>query len=89
MEMSPKVWAITSVGVGIKFRRQGHASRLLQEVVNDADRETVVLILQVEPDPHDGTNRTAEELKGWYRRVGFERWRDEDSMIRFPAEGES
>lgn len=66
------------------MRGQGHASRLLKTVTDEADSEGVVLYLSVEPD---GTGLDEDQLRSWYRRNGFENMDPELSetgMIRQP-----
>lgn len=61
-------WLITSVGVLRSMRGQGAASRLLDVVIEDADREGVQLILSIEPD---GTGLGYTALRAFYERHGF------------------
>lgn len=67
MEMFDGV-AVTGIGVGKAFRGQGSASRVLKEVIEDADREGVILYLSIEPD---GTGLDEDQLRAWYARNGF------------------
>lgn len=60
--------AVTGIGVGRAFRGQGAASRVLKEVIEDADREGVKLYLSIEPD---GTGLEEDALRAWYSRFGF------------------
>jgi GNAT superfamily N-acetyltransferase len=76
-------WLITRVEVNRRHRGKGVASRLLDEVCADADRERATLLLAIEPD---GTGLGFEELEAFYRRRGFIRWNpgDETSFVRDP-----
>lgn len=62
-------WLVTSVGVQSHQRGTGAASRLLDEVLKEADAEGVSMFLSIEPD---GTGLDAATLRSWYERKGFE-----------------
>jgi ribosomal protein S18 acetylase RimI-like enzyme len=75
-------FVITSIGT--RSRGKGNASRLLKTVLDEADREGVILYLSVEPD---GTGLNEEQLRSWYHRNGFEDMDPELSdtgMVRQP-----
>lgn len=61
-------WLISGVGVGKPFRGQGHAKRLLQQVLDDADAEGLPLYLSISPD---GTGLSQEDLCAFYESLGF------------------
>ena len=61
-------WVITGVQVQRSFRGQGWASKLLDQVLADADTEGATLLLDVRPD---GTGLDEEALRAFYSRRGF------------------
>lgn len=65
----PKVWAVCRVAVQRRIRGRGLARELMAEVLADADREGVKLMLSVEPDPFGTLDY--DGLVAWYRRLGF------------------
>lgn len=66
--MRERVKEVSNVHVEAEQRRQGHASRLLQEVCSDADMAGIVLLLS--PSPED-EGMTIDNLASWYARFGF------------------
>lgn len=64
----PGIWYIHRINVPRDARGQGRASMLLQNLLDDADREGVTL--ELHPIPSDGLN--FESLAAWYTRKGFE-----------------
>jgi GNAT superfamily N-acetyltransferase len=50
-----------------KHRKQGYATELMKSIVEDADIESVVLILNPKPFGSNGL----ENLAPWYERFGF------------------
>jgi len=60
-------WTITRINVPHRHRGQGLGSTLLKQILEDADRDGVVLAL--EPAPSDGLDYDA--LRAWYERHGF------------------
>ena len=60
---------ITRINVPKAHRGQGHARKLLAEILTDADREGVVLLLEISPS--DGLSWS--QLEAWYTRHGFRR----------------
>src|SRR4051794_4101661 len=55
-------------------RRQGHATRVMEAIVRDADHEAITLYLSPDPDASPMMGGIgARELPGWYERFGF-RW---------------
>lgn len=68
-ELTP-YWTITRINVPqhpVNHRRQGYGQKLLDMILDDADEEG--LVLMVEPSPSDGPNY--EQLVVWYRKNGF------------------
>jgi len=63
-----RMWVVSRVNVPAPFRRRGIATRLMGEVLEDADNEEVWLALWVNPYG----DMTAEQLVDWYKRLGFE-----------------
>lgn len=74
----PDVWLVTGVTVQSRFRGQGWASKLLDEVLADADREGVTLLLNVDPD---GTGLDEAQLRAFYSRRGFVPWAPAGSPV--------
>jgi len=75
-------WTITRINVPDKFRGRGHGSALLQQIVDDADNERVIIQLQIYPSgPMD-----YQQLESWYHRYGFNNRPDGDGpyLERFP-----
>lgn len=68
---------ITRINIPEKFRGRGHGSRLLSEVLADADREQIPLFLEILAT--GPLNR--DDLMKWYARHGF---RGSDPMFRRP-----
>jgi GNAT superfamily N-acetyltransferase len=61
-------WTVASVRVPEPHRGQGMGSKIMAMVIEDADREGVVLDLVINP----GLNGLDEHaLKAWYERLGF------------------
>lgn len=58
---------IESLEVPANRRRQGYGTALMEQVLEDADREGVTLVLEV--DPYGTMERQA--LYDWYGRLGF------------------
>ena len=68
VEISPSYYLITRINVPRESRRRGLASRLLREIIEDADGDGVTL--EVHPMPSGGLTR--KELVSWYKRYGFD-----------------
>lgn len=66
------LYQITRINVPAIYRGQRHGSKLLDQVLADADAEQVHLVLT--PLPSGGLSRAA--LVAWYKRRGFEWKRD-------------
>lgn len=62
-------WIITSIDVRPDHRGQGAGSRLLRDIIADADREGVNLYLSVDADSSGGLSN--QQLRDWYMRHGF------------------
>jgi GNAT superfamily N-acetyltransferase len=78
----PQTWLVTELQTGRHFRGHGHAGRLLDVVIKDADAEEVTLCLAVQPD---GSIDCLEydALIDFYSRRGFELI-EEGAMRREP-----
>jgi len=61
-------WYINRINVPEEFRGKGYGTRLLKQVLQDADAEGAILLL--DPVPSGGLSR--RELTDWYLRYGFE-----------------
>lgn len=72
-------WTITRINVPENHRGKGNGTRLLEHILEDADKEAVTLWLEVSPS--DGLDR--EQLVAWYRRHGFT-GQPGDYMTRLP-----
>ena len=77
VEAQTDQWIVTGVQVKDSFRGQGHAGRLLERVIADADAEGVLLMLMVATD---GTGLSVDQLISFYGRRGFV-MEDEDLLI--------
>jgi N-acetylglutamate synthase-like GNAT family acetyltransferase len=74
-------WLITGIETNRQGRGKGRAKKLLNEVLADADREEVILLLSVDPSPGVSVHR----LITWYKSVGFDFIHHDDmAMKRFP-----
>ena len=60
---------INRINTPAAHRGQGYASKVMAQVIADADREGVTLVLEVAPGD---TTVDYERLKSWYKRLGFE-----------------
>lgn len=63
-----KSYLITRISVLPKSRRQGIGQRLLSEIIADADKDGVVLYLEIVPGDED---TKYEQLHMWYKNNGF------------------
>lgn len=61
-------WVITRINVPAKHRGQGHGTRMLKRVLDDADADGVMLELS----PLASGPLDREALVAWYHRHGFE-----------------
>jgi GNAT superfamily N-acetyltransferase len=66
-EVDKEYAVITRLNVMQEFRGQGLGSKLLKMVLDDADKEGVILLLEIAPS---GT-LTFNDLEKWYERNGF------------------
>lgn len=66
-EISAHTFLITRINTPVASRGQGVARKLLQQILEDADREHVLLCLEISPS--DGL--AYNELEAWYFRHGF------------------
>lgn len=78
-----EVYLVTEVSVRPGYRRRGAASRLMDEMIADADREGVPLILTVQPDV-PGVGLDFDQLVAFYSRKGFTELDSEGTMVREP-----
>lgn len=62
-------WLITSIYVRPDQRGLGAGSRLLRDIIADADTENVNLYLTIAADSSGGL--TEDQLRDWYMRHGF------------------
>lgn len=62
---------ITRINVPAQARGKGAGSKLLKQIIADADRTHTTLFLEVVPTG----GMTAEQLAAWYGRYGFAPWR--------------
>lgn len=68
VEIEPGYYLITRINVPKASRGHGLASKLLKEILEDADAEGAVL----EIHPMSSGGLTRKELVSWYRRYGFQ-----------------
>ena len=73
-------WMLTGIEVHRLNRHNGVASRLLKEVLDDADHEGVRMVLGVSPDGSKDS-LTYDELERWYARNGFVHDEGDDTNI--------
>jgi len=66
-ELTPD-WTITRINVPVAYRGQGFGSKLLDQILADADAEGVAI--QCEVSPSGGLNY--DQLTAWYMRRGFQ-----------------
>jgi GNAT superfamily N-acetyltransferase len=85
----PEGWTICRVSVLRPHRRQGIATRLMREVLADADKEGVRLFLEPIPSLDGGPDR--DQLIVWYESFGFRPYRPELGFTwqRLPVTTES
>lgn len=75
---------ITNLYTAADSRGKGDASKLLQDVCNEADHERLVLILM--PIPFDKVDALSElNLIEWYAKFGFTIIQDKPTMMARPA----
>lgn len=77
-QTQPGVFMINRINVPARFRNQGYGTKLLEMILEDADFENVVLILQVAPSGEMGP----DELIAWYKRHGFDMIDQEQFLMR-------
>jgi len=75
IEVDDDTWLISRVYTQWNERGIGAASRTLVRVCDDADREDVTLLIQVQPDDDRPGALSDEQLYSWYQRRGFVRTR--------------
>jgi len=82
-------WVMHLLYVQPKHRKGGEATRLVEQVLEDADRSGVTVGLQVAGDI-DGENAlTDAQLMVWYQKFGFvhdDRFQQPGRLIRPPKE---
>lgn len=61
-------YVITRINVMEQFRGQGLGTKILEEILKDADDEGVILFL--EPQASGGLSQ--KKLEAWYERHGFD-----------------
>lgn len=61
------IFVITRISVPKEYRGQGVGRQLLKEVLADADKEGVRLVLEINPYG----DMTFKQLEAWYTRNGF------------------
>lgn len=59
---------ITRINVPIAYRRKGLGTEMLKEIIEDADKEGVTLVLECVPSDMKMTQRV---LAKWYEKHGF------------------
>lgn len=77
-------WIVTHVATQRKIRGKGHASRIFQSVLADADAEQATLVLTIDPDPPEFGGITYDQLEAWYERLGFKWEPNGEWMKRTP-----
>lgn len=82
------MWVLHLLYVKPTERGKGHASALMQQILNEADLEGVTIGLQVAGDIDGDNAMTDAQLKDWYKTLGFvhdHRFTQEGRLIRYPA----
>lgn len=64
-------WLITRINVPVPLRGQGLATKLLKEILSDADEEGVTLELWPYASGANSGGLNQTQLTGWYARHGF------------------
>lgn len=78
-----RVLEVCRVWTDPEHRKQGYATELMKSVCDEADSESVVLILQPK---QFGKSGGLKELERWYKRFGFVRTQDNPVlMARAPS----
>lgn len=81
--MEHDTYLLTGIEVGREHRGKGVASRLLEQVLTDADEAGVQMALVVEPDGSiDSLDHDA--LEAFYRRHGFREYEYGRGLLRPP-----
>lgn len=80
----PKTLIITRINVPAIHRHKGHASRLLAQVLDDADASSTTLALEIQ----ESGGLTFPQLESWYKRRGF-KWGPHRLMWRKPKSNTS
>lgn len=82
LDDSRNLWEVNRISVLPTHRGRGLGSKMLREIVADADLEGVELVLDILPSGA----LNGDELADWYRRYGFE-WTNDPNwwmMRRLP-----
>lgn len=66
---------ITRINVPHEFRGKGEGSKLLNQITKDADKDQIVLLLEISPSG----GLDYKQLEAWYLRHGF-RWCAEETL---------
>lgn len=85
IQIKPNEYIVSGWEINKKFRGQGYAAKLFDQMLKDADNEQATLILGVEPD---GTGLDEIALFAFYESRGFKRIEEEFAMIRHPSKVE-
>jgi N-acetylglutamate synthase-like GNAT family acetyltransferase len=70
LHVSPTMSMLTGIEVEWKLRGRGYGTELLKQVLTDADKEGVILLLSVASDDSDKA-LSNDQLQDWYERHGF------------------
>jgi predicted GNAT family N-acyltransferase len=65
-------WFITRINVPMRHRGLGYGTKILRQILDDADKELVDLWLKIYPSG----NLSYEQLESWYTRYGFKKVND-------------
>ncbi len=76
-----KSYCIQMVKTQRKYQGQGGARLAMSEVLQDADREQVTLLLEILPS---GGRLNHRALTAWYQRLGFRQEEQSNLFIRQP-----
>lgn len=74
------MYLVTRISVPRESRGKGVGSKLLREILRDADEEGVVLTGWVSPSG----GMTKKQLNDWYLREGYQKVKGSQLLVRYP-----
>lgn len=83
VDQGERAYLITRIVVPSRFRKQGIGTELLKEMIAEAQKEGVTLL--VGPQPYNPVGgMTEEELIAWFKRYGFTENGGRPFLVRRP-----